>query len=125
MAHVLNWFEIPVTNMDRAVRFYAAVTGTELRRENFGVDGMELAVFGAGNDDEVKGALCQSQGMVPSAQGTLVYLNANPSIDAFLNRVVPAGGTVDLSKTALPPGMGYFAYITDTEGNRVGLHAMD
>src|ERR1700757_2306393 len=43
---------------------------------------------------------------------------------AELPRVPKAGGEVLLPRTALPDGMGYFAQIRDTEGNRVGLHAM-
>ena len=60
MSHAINWFEIPVTDLDRAIDFYA----------------------------------------------------------------VAAGGSVLVGKTALPPGMGSFAQIVDTEGNRIGLHAL-
>jgi predicted enzyme related to lactoylglutathione lyase len=35
-----------------------------------------------------------------------------------------AGGEIALPKTALPPGLGFFAHIIDSEGNRVGLHAL-
>jgi predicted enzyme related to lactoylglutathione lyase len=37
--------------------------------------------------------------------------------------VAEAGGRVQTAKTALPPGMGFFARIEDSEGNAVGLHA--
>jgi predicted enzyme related to lactoylglutathione lyase len=33
-------------------------------------------------------------------------------------------GSVALPRTARPPGMGFFAHITDLDGNRVGLHAL-
>ena len=59
-----------------------------------------------------------------SANGTLVYLNAGPSLDAWLARVPAAGGSVALPKVTLPDGMGCFAHIIDSEGNRVGLHAL-
>jgi predicted enzyme related to lactoylglutathione lyase len=55
--------------------------------------------------------------------GTLVYLDASPSLDAALTRAVAAGGRVALPRQALPPGMGFFAHIVDLDGNRVGLHA--
>lgn len=42
-----------------------------------------------------------------------------------LARAVAAGGQVALPRQALPPGMGFFAHITDLDGNRVGLHALD
>jgi predicted enzyme related to lactoylglutathione lyase len=31
----------------------------------------------------------------------------------------------DNAKTALPPGMGFFSHIEDTEGNVVGLHDLN
>ena len=59
----------------------------------------------------------------PAAGGALVYLDASPSLDAALDRAVAAGGQIALPRQALPPGMGFFAHITDLDGNRVGLHA--
>ena len=34
MNNVINWFEIPVAEMDRAVAFYEPVMQVTLRREN-------------------------------------------------------------------------------------------
>lgn len=124
MAHALNWFEIPVADMDRAMRFYAALTGRALRREGYGGPGEAMAVFVGSEDHEVGGALLQSPQCQPAAQGTLIYLNAGPSLDAWLARVPPAGGQVVVPRTTLPEGMGFFAHIVDSEGNKVGLHAL-
>ena len=35
MAHrnAINWFEIPVSNLDRAQKFYETLLGTAIRRE--------------------------------------------------------------------------------------------
>jgi predicted enzyme related to lactoylglutathione lyase len=60
----------------------------------------------------------------PASGGTLIYLDASPSLDAALARALKAGGKVALPRQALPPGMGFFAHITDLDGNRVGLHAL-
>lgn len=43
MNNVINWFEIPVADMDRAVAFYEPVMQVSLRRET--MDCAELAVF--------------------------------------------------------------------------------
>ncbi len=43
MNNVINWFEIPVADMDRAVAFYEPVMQVTLRRET--MDCAELAVF--------------------------------------------------------------------------------
>ena len=72
----------------------------------------------------VSGCLLFAPGHQPTASGVTIYLNADPSLDEALGRVHEAGGKVVLEKTALPEGMGVFAHIEDTEGNRVGLHAM-
>jgi predicted enzyme related to lactoylglutathione lyase len=53
-----------------------------------------------------------------------VYLDASPSLDAALERTLAAGGRIATPKVALPPRMGFFAHIEDSEGNLVGLHAM-
>jgi predicted enzyme related to lactoylglutathione lyase len=122
MQHAIDWFEIPVLDMTRAMKFYETMSSKKLRREPFGAAGSELAVFEAGGEGSVQGALLLSPTAKPSVTGTIVYLNAAPSIDAWLGRVVAAGGSIPFAKMALPDGMGFIAYILDTEGNRVGLH---
>lgn len=122
MQNAINWFEIPVSNMNRAIAFYEAMSGRSLRREPFGPPGSELAVFTMPEEASVQGALMFSPDGKPSASGTLVYLNAAPSIDAWLGRVVANGGSVAMPKFELPDGNGWIAQIMDTEGNRVGLH---
>ena len=118
----LNWFEIPAVDLDRAQRFYQTLLATTLRREAMGPE--QLAVFPA-SDDGVAGCLHKSaQPVAPSREGTRVYLDAAPSLDAALERVAAAGGRVVTPKVALPPGMGYFAHVEDSEGNIVGLHAL-
>jgi uncharacterized protein len=122
MQHAIDWFEIPVLDMNRAMKFYQTMSGNKLRREPFGAPGEELAVFEGSGEGCVQGALLLRKGAQPGTAGTLVYLNAAPSIDAWLGRVAAAGGSIPLPKMALPDGMGFIAHIMDTEGNRVGLH---
>jgi predicted enzyme related to lactoylglutathione lyase len=118
----ITWFEIPAVDLDRAQRFYETVLASAMRREAIG--GSQLAVFAA-DEDGIAGCLQHAiEPVAPSAEGTRVYLDASPSLDAALARVAAAGGQVVSPKIALPPGMGYFAHIQDCEGNRVGLHAM-
>ena len=124
MNNAISWFEIPTTQLDRAQAFYEAVLQRPMRREAMGpsqgaVFAYDMAAGGVG------GALL----MGPTAPtlatgGTLVYLDASPSLDAALERTLAAGGQVALPRQALPPGMGFFAHITDLDGNRVGLHAL-
>ena len=121
--NAVNWFEIPVRDMDRAQRFYEAVFDSPLRREQAGPK-TTLAVFPY-EKYGVGGCLfANADGPQPSPEGAVVYLNAEPSLDATLARVEAAGGRVTLPRTELPEGMGCFAHIADSEGNRVGLHAL-
>ncbi|MEO7888139.1 MAG: VOC family protein [Polaromonas sp.] len=126
MKNAISWFEIPSTQLDKAQAFYETVLACTLRREPMGPS--EGAVFpyeGDGDNAGVGGALMAGPtAPTPAAGGTLVYLDASPSLDAALARVVQAGGKIALSRQALPPGMGFFAHITDLDGNRVGLHAL-
>lgn len=118
----ISWFEIPVRDLARAQRFYEIVLDRQLKPETMGDE--RLAVFPA-DEGRAQGCIQQSSKPVePSAAGTRVYLDASPSLDAALDRVRGAGGRITTPKVALPPGMGYFAHVADTEGNVVGLHAL-
>jgi len=124
MDNAISWFEIPTTQLDQAQIFYESVLGRPMRREAMGPS--QGAVF---SYDNAAGGVGGALMMGPSAPalatgGTLVYLDAFPALDAALARVVAAGGQVVLPRQALPPGMGFFAHITDLDGNRVGLHAL-
>ena len=120
--HAANWFEIPARDIGRAQRFYETLLNTKLRRETMGPHTMAIFPYGEGG---AGGCLMDGEGMAPAAghSGALVYLNAAPSLDAVLGRLGAAGGRLVTPKVTLPQGMGAFAHIEDSEGNRVGLHA--
>jgi len=111
------WFEIPSTNFERAVRFYEDVLEARLVRDEMGPT--TLGVF-PHQKPAPTGAVVKGPGLVPSDTGTVVYLSLD-DIRPAIARVGTAGGKVVLPLTALPQGMGVFAQIQDTEGNRVGL----
>lgn len=80
-------------------------------------------------DDPMKGiggTLIDSGGFhKPSAtDGPLIYLNGNPNVQIFLDRVEAAGGKITLPKTEISPEYGYMAMFLDTEGNRIALHSI-
>ena len=118
----VSWFEIPVRDLERAQAFYEALLAKALRRETMGPH--TLAVIPYDEGQGVGGALIAGVHIPdPSPNGTLVYLNAEPSLDTAVERAVAAGGRVATPRVDLPEGMGCFARVIDTEGNRVGLHA--
>ncbi len=115
---VINWFDIPVLDLNRATRFYEALLGVKLQR--YEGPGLEGALFPAKG---LSGTLLKASGFVPSHDGAVVYLNGGDDLSGLLGGVESAGGKVLLKKTEIPGGRGFFAYFQDSEGNRVGLHS--
>ncbi len=115
----VNWFEIPTTNLDRAVGFYEMLLGQKMRVEVFGE---RIAMF----PSSVRGVgrcLVQRDFQYPSENGALVYLNCDSGLDAAVDRLKASGlGALVLSKREVPGGFGWIACIRDTEGNHVALH---
>ena len=119
--NVVAWFEIPSSDFNRAIGFYEKIFAKTLKRETMGP--VRMAVFPYVQPG-VSGAVVAGGPYQPGeAKGTVVYLDCDGQLDAVLDRVTTAGGEIALGKTELP-GMGAYAHILDTEGNRIGLHAM-
>lgn len=122
MNPVAVWFELPTSDLERAVTFYRAVLGHPMRRETSPDGSLEMAVFDP-PEAEMKGALVKGENFTPGLNGALIYLNGGDDLAAPLARVEPAGGRVVMPKTAIGP-YGHIALFIDSEGNRVGLHSM-
>ncbi|MDP9034786.1 MAG: VOC family protein [Myxococcota bacterium] len=118
MKNALNWFEIPVGDIDRAVDCYETLLGAKLRREVFGT--LPYGVFPFGPPG-IGGALVQDPRR-PSRSGTLVYLNADGQLDAILARIEQARASIVLPKTFIGKE-GFIAIVADSEGNHVGLNS--
>jgi len=126
LGNALNWFEIPVSNFDRAKKFYENIFNYEMPENTMGDTRMGFFLYDmpAG---KVGGAIVfNEQFYSPSEKGTLVYLNAQPDLQIILDRVEDAGGTILKSKTIISEeqNLGYWALLKDSEGNRIALHSM-
>ena len=119
MADQIVWCDIPVLELDRAVKFYSAVLGQEVKKHEF--PGMTIGVLPHG-DGEVGGCLFVSAEERPTDKGVMVYLNANGRLDDAIAAVAPNGGKVVQPKHPIGP-FGLRAIIIDSEGNRVALHS--
>ena len=121
--NALNWFEIPVTDTARAKKFYETILDVSMEQAD--MMGMEMVMFpyDENPNGKVSGALVKSEYHKPSADGTLIYLNANPNIQDVEDRIAAAGGNVIMPRTLISEMVGYMAFFIDTEGNRIGLHA--
>jgi len=121
MANMINWFEIPAVDFDRAVKFYGAIFGTEIPKQK--MQNYDMGFF-PGERGFVSGAVVHGDGYVPSDKGSLVYLNGGDDLGGVLSKVEKAGGKVVVPKTKITDEYGFFALFLDTEGNKVGLHSM-
>jgi predicted enzyme related to lactoylglutathione lyase len=120
MPNQVVWFDIPVLNLDRAIRFYGAVLGAEVSKQEF--QGMALGVLPHA-DKGVGGCLFTHEGERPSDHGPLLYLNAQGRLDQAVAAVEPHGGKVLQPKHPIGPH-GFRAVVLDSEGNRLALHSM-
>ncbi|PPD48835.1 MAG: glyoxalase [Methylobacter sp.] len=119
--NVASWFEIPVTDMQRAKNFYQNLLATTFKDET--MEAYQLAIFAA-DEGAVSGMLVLGEQYQPSQTGAVVYFNAGEDLNVPLDRVAPNGGGILLPKTPIHDGdCGYFALILDSEGNRVGLYS--
>jgi len=126
LTNALNWFEIPVSDFDRAKKFYEIIFNYEMPEIMMGDSRMGFFLYDMPGG-KVGGAIVLNQQFyTPSDNGTLVYLNAQPDLQIVLNRVEAAGGTIIRLKTLISEeqNLGYRALVKDTEGNRVALHSM-
>ena len=118
--NALNWFEIPITDFERAKKFYEAIFEIELTPIQMA--DYEMAMFPS-EPPHVSGALVKSSSHVPSTTGVVLYLNANPDLQLVVDRIEAAGGQVSMPKTFIDEQTGYMAFFIDSEGNSMGLHS--
>jgi predicted enzyme related to lactoylglutathione lyase len=118
MTNPVFHFEIPVTDMDRAIAFYEDVFGYRLTREE--VDGYDMAFFPrAGDAPGASGALAKGDVYRPSHDGPVIYFDV-PDIDAVIARAEARGSKVLYPKKDIGEA-GFVAEIEDSEGNRIAL----
>ncbi|OIQ38569.1 MAG: glyoxalase [Bacteroidetes bacterium MedPE-SWsnd-G1] len=125
MKNTVNWFEIPVTNYERAKTFYNTILNLVIQDYHMPEKNMEYGMFPydmQGNG--VGGAIVKMEGLNPSSDGSTVYLNGGDDLSVALEKVESAGGTIILPKMDIDEN-GFIAQFIDTEGNRVALHSMN
>jgi predicted enzyme related to lactoylglutathione lyase len=120
----VDFFEIPVSDMERAIKFYNSVF--EINLSHIVLGPLEMALFPGENKNEgTTGSLVKHKEFYkPSSGGILLYFTA-PSGDLSeeLSRVEMAGGKVVIKKRLVSDDFGYMALINDSEGNRIALHS--
>jgi predicted enzyme related to lactoylglutathione lyase len=120
MPNQVVWFDVPVLDLDRAIRFYSAVLGAPVTKES--MPGMSIGML-PHEKETVGGCLHQADDNQPSNHGPLLYLNAQGRLDQAIAAVELNGGKVLQPKHSIGP-YGSRAIILDSEGNRLALHSM-
>ena len=113
-------FEIHAENPERAIAFYTAMFGWRFEKwegpwpywmvytgEGHGVDGGLMPRMGG---PPVEGA---------AVNGWVMTVDV-PSVDAAVSTGTSSGGSIALPKMEVP-GVGWMAYLKDTEGNIFGV----
>jgi len=111
-------FEIPVDDADRASTFYRDTLGWQVS----GYGDMPYWLVQAGGDDEpgADGALI-ARGDI---HRTPILIAGVKDVDETLRRVEQAGGQIVQGRMPVP-GVGWSAYVRDTEGNTIGIFQPD
>ena len=112
------WFDIPVVDLDRAARFYTAVIGVDVQKEQFG----DISFCILDHKDGNGGCLIVDPNAVSADHGVLVYLNVDGRIRDALDQVKKLGGKMIEDIKSLGQ-YGFRALVLDSEGNRIALHS--
>lgn len=113
------YFEIPVTDMNRAIAFYQAIFGFTFKRTK--IDNYEMALFPFDeNKAGISGALAKGDIYKPTKNGVVLYFKTE-NIDHILKEVEANNGKILYPKTSNGE-LGFVAEFEDSEGNRIALH---
>lgn len=122
MRATVSHFEIPARDMERAARFYREVFGWTV--EPLPWEGHPYYKVRGSVADGRLGREGIDGGILPAGQGVehplLMIHVSGADLVVWLDRIVAAGGRIDLAVT--PVGtMGFYARFRDPEGNLLGL----
>jgi uncharacterized protein len=119
MPNQIVWCDIPVKNLDRAIKFYSAILGGKVEKQKF--EGTTIGVLPHPNDG-VSGCLIVSDEAQPSTDGPMLYLNCDGRLPVAIAVVELNGGKILKPRHSIAPH-GFRAIVLDTEGNRLALHS--
>ncbi len=116
----ISMFEIPATDISRAINFYQAIL--DIKIEKMDVQGMQMGILPY-EEQLITGVIIKADGYKPSADGVTIYLNGGDNLQIMLDKVEKNGGKIIAPKTAHADGSGFFAIFIDSEGNKMALNS--
>jgi uncharacterized protein len=120
--NAITWAEIPVSDFDRAKKFYSLIYDYEMPEMKMGENRMGFLLYdqqGGG----IGAVIVEGVDYIPGNGGVKLYLDAGEDLDIILNRVEKAGGKIIRKKTIITPELGCFATFEDSEKNHICLHS--
>lgn len=116
----VGWFDISVSNLTRAKKFYETVFNIQL--VDFPVEWGKQSAFPADYEGlNISGALVEKEDRPANGNNTIVYFVSNDCTTEEA-RVENAGGKIITPKMSIGE-FGFVSIIIDTEGNTIGLHS--
>ena len=120
MKTFISIFEIPATEISRAINFYQAILDINIEKMEFPEAQMGIFPY---EGQMVTGVIVKAEGDKPSADGVTIYLNGGDNLQNILDKVEKNGGEIIAPKSLHADESGYFAIFLDSEGNKMGLHS--
>lgn len=126
MDNTIVWADIPVTDLERAMKFYSAVLQQDLETVE-GMEGIALVAGGASSQEELNTMtvgfdLPVVSDRKPSRDGCTIHLNGRGDPEGMLQRAAGAGGEILMALADMGDMVGSIGFFLDSEGNRIGVH---
>ncbi|MBT8282618.1 MAG: VOC family protein [Muriicola sp.] len=122
-SNMVGWFEIPVTNMKRAQKFYETVFDVKIQVQDLNELKMGIFPFAEGKLGAWGALVKHPEFYQPSSsKGPLLYFSCS-DVQVQQDRIEKSGGTILQAKKMISKDAGYMALFIDTEGNRIALHS--
>ena len=127
MENTIVWADIPVTDIDRAMKFYGAVLQRKFMKAE-GMEGIAIEAPPENPPDMAAGSfpvsfdLAMTPNNKPSTTGCTIYLNSYGDPEGMIQRAVAAGGEMLMPVSDMGEMVGFIGMFKDSEGNRIGVH---
>ena len=116
----VGWFDIHVSNLDRAKKFYETVFNIQLA--DLPLEWGNQALFPFDQESpNISGALVEKKGFKSNENNTVVYFATEDCVTEE-NRIEKAGGKIVRPKMSIGE-FGFVSIFIDSEGNTIGLHS--
>jgi len=116
----VGWFDINVSNLDRAKKFYETVFNIKLTDLPLEWENQALFPFDQ-ESPNISGALVEKKGFKSNENNTVVYFATEDCVTEE-NRIEKAGGKIVRPKMSIGE-FGFVSIFIDSEGNTIGLHS--